>query len=183
MNTQAQAQRARPSQLAVACATALIANHTLLANALETAANPPANAVTPAGYVPPEGFDWKAAAEQLEKARDHAMHSISALHIADVEKLRAVQPDVLRGTAQHALACLEGVLATHELLRAAAMKCTILDGGGTPPSVWAHLTFQIDEMRDQAMGSIESVRLSARHEVAQAGRQAAVFGEGEQSSR
>lgn len=163
----------------MACATALIANHRLLANALKTASNPPADAAIPAGYVEPERVDWEAAGEQLEKATDHAMHSISAMYIAVIENQSAVQPDFSRATAQHALACLEGVLAIHAPLHAAARKCAIMGGGGTWPSVWANLTFRIDEMREQAMGSIESVQISARQEAVQVAGQAEVYGAGE----
>ena len=179
MTTQNQAQHVQPSQRAVACAIALIVNHKSLAGALTAAAKPPADAVIPTGYAAPAGYDWKAIGEQLEQAVDHAMHSISALHTAAADNRPAVQPDASRATAQHALACLEGVLALHDPLRTAVRNCAILGGGGTWPSIWANLTFQIDEMRDQALGSIESVRVSASQEVAQIEAQAEVFGEGE----
>lgn len=179
MTTQTELQHARTSQLAVACAIALIANHKPLASALSAAAKPPADAVIPAGYAAPAGYDWEAISAQLEQAVDHAMHSISALHIAAAENRPAVQPDVSRATAQHALACLEGVLALHDPLLAAVRNCATLDGGGTLPSVWANMTFQLYGMRDQARSSIESVRISARREAAQIEAQAEVFGEGE----
>lgn len=180
MTTQTQAQHTRPSQLAVACAIALIANHKSLAGALRAAAKPRADAVIPTGYRAPAGYDWKAIGEQLEQSVDHAMHSVSGLHIAAAENRTAVQPDASRATAQHALACLEGVLALHDPLSAAVRSCAILGDGGTWPSIWANLTFQIDEMRDQARGSIESVQVSARQEAAQIEAQAEVFGDGEQ---
>jgi len=179
MNTQVHTQHAQTSHLAVACATALIANHKMFADALKMAATPPADAVIPAGYVEPEGIDWKTTFEQLEKARDHAMRSLSALHVAAVENRAAVPADASQATAQHALACLESVLVLHDPLHSAVRKCAIMGGGSTRPSIWANLTFRIDEMRDQAKGSIESVRISARQEAAQAEAKAEVFGEGE----
>lgn len=179
MNTQVHTQHAQAAQLAVACATALIVNHNLFADALKTAAAPPTDAVIPAGYVAPEGCDWKATVAQIEKAREHAMRSVSALHLAAVEGRAAVQPDISQATAQHALACLEGVLALHDPLQGALRKCAIMGGGAIKPSTWANLTFRIDEMRDQAKGSIESVRISARQEAVLAEAQAEVFGKGE----
>ena len=179
MTTQTTLQHARSSQLAVACAIALIANHKTLVSALSSAAKPPADAVAPTGYAAPAGYDWKAIGEQLEQTVDHAMHSISALHLAAAENRPAVQPDVSRATAQHALACLEGVLALHDPLLAAVQNCAVMGGGATWPSIWANMTFQLHGMRDQARGSIESVQISARQEAAQIGAQADVFGEGE----
>jgi hypothetical protein len=179
MTTQTTLQHARSSQLAVACAIALIANHKTLVSALSSAAKPPADAVAPTGYAAPAGYNWKAIGEQLEQTVDHAMHSISALHLAAAENRPAVQPDVSRATAQHALACLEGVLALHDPLLAAVQNCAVMGGGATWPSIWANMTFQLHGMRDQARGSIERVQISARQEAAQIEAQAEVFGEGE----
>lgn len=179
MTTQAHAQRVRPSQLAVACATALITHHTLFAAALKMVAHPPDETVLPAGYVAPDGYDWTAAGELLAKARDHALRSISALHLAAVED-RAVQADVSHAAAQHALACLNGVLALHDPLRAAVRNCAVLGGSrGAWPSTWANLSFQLDEMRDQAKGSIASVQVCAHQEAATVEHQGKVFGDGE----
>jgi hypothetical protein len=179
MNAEAALQPAQPVDFALACVLSLVGHHKQLRTALREVAHHRGEVEVAAAAA----GDAAALQQQLDVALDHGLRSISALHLAAAAHHQHLQPDVERRSSHHALECLSGFVGIHGQLRDAVRKNAMQDRSprtGIWPSVWANLSFQLDEMHTQANASIDSIATSARQEAAQAASKAQVFGIGEQ---